>query len=96
MSVEHNSNTLIALISMGATWLVAAVGSHVSIRWHVQKVDEREKEHHEDAKELIRSMDKRQSIALASMDKRHSEQMRVFNDGIGYIRGQIDEAIKKQ
>ena len=90
MPAEHSNGTLLALVGMGVTWLVGAVGSHVSIRSHVKTVDEREAEHHSDTKELIAAMDKRQRESMAAMDKRHQESTAQTSKSFNYISKRLD------
>ena len=93
MSVEGDHNTWLGMIAMGATWVVGAVASHVSIREKVKNVDKREIEHHDDAKEIIAAMDRRHTDAMEAMDRRHTDAMATFNGHINYIRKRIDKAI---
>lgn len=90
MPAEHSNGTLLALLGMSVTWLVGAVSSHVSIRSHVKKVDERESEHHDDTKDLITAMDKRHHESMTAMDKRHQESTAQTNKSFNYIRRRLD------
>ncbi len=82
MPVEHGNGSLIAFVTMGATWIVAAVGSHASLRQKVKSANERETERHEETRKLI-----------DAQNQRHIEAMGLVKDDINYIRRRIDTVI---